>query len=308
MTESGLVTALCISMVTMAVPLLFAALGELIAEKAGIINVGQEGILLGTAFVAMATAHFSGSSVLGVCAAAAVGVLIGALLALFVVALGADQVVSGTALNLLAIGATGVAYRALFGVTGAALTLPAMPTVPLPLLAGVPVLGAALFSQTVLGYLAFALVAPTAWALRATTWGLRLRMVGENPHAAAIEGVPVRRIRTIALILCGLLASLGGAFLSLAYARTFVEGMSAGRGFIALAIVIVGRWHPVGALIAALLFGLASAVQFHFQALGVEVPHQFFLMLPYVLTLVVLALFSGGSRAPAALGQADQSS
>jgi simple sugar transport system permease protein len=297
-----LLTALAASTITMAVPLLLAALGELIAERAGVLNIGLEGMLLSGAFAALVVALPSGSTALGLACALVVGAALGLLLGLFVAHWNANQVVAGTALNLLAAGLTGVAYRAVFGVTGAALTIPGAPLLPVPGLAGLPVIGT-LFNQTLIGYAAFAAVPAVAWTLTRTLPGLRLRMVGENPYAAETQGVAVRRVRVAALVLCGMLAAAGGAYLSLAYANTFVEGMSAGRGFIALAIVIVGRRHPVGVLLAALFFGFATALQFHFQALGLNVPFQFFLILPYVLTLLVLAGRIGRASAPAALGQ-----
>lgn len=297
-----LLTALTASAITMAVPLLFAALGELIAERSGVLNIGLEGMMLSGAFAALAVALLSGSVALGVGAAVLVGAGLGALLAWFVVGFNANQVVAGTALNLLAAGLTGVAYRAVFGVTGAALTISGAAAAPIPGLAAVPVIGA-FFSQNLLGYAAFLLAPAIGFALWRTLPGLRLRMVGENPYAAETQGVAVRRVRAAALIACGMLAAAGGAYLSVAYANTFVENMSAGRGFIALAIVIVGRRSAGGTVLAALFFGFATALQFHFQALGLDVPFQFFLVLPYVLTLVVLAGFIGRAGAPAALGQ-----
>jgi len=290
-------------MVTMAVPLLFPALGELIAERAGIINIGLEGLVLAGAFTALVGAMFGGSTVLGVGAALAAGAALGAGLAFFVVRRNANQVVAGTALNLLVVGLTGVAYRAIFGVTGAALTIPGSEAVPLPVLSALPIIGPAFFRQPPLAYAGFILVPCLAYLLARTVPGLKLRMVGENPHAAEAQGVGVERTRTLALVLCGALAAAGGAYLALAYAKTFVEGMSAGRGFIALAIVIVGRRSAWGILIAALLFGLVTALQFHFQALALPIPFQFFLALPYLLTLIVLAVHTGGAAAPAALGQ-----
>lgn len=301
--DVSLLTALASSMVTMAVPLLFAALGELIAERAGVINIGLEGLILIGAFTALVAAMFAGSTAVGVAAAVGAGTLFGAGFAFFVVQRNANQVVAGTALNLLAVGLTGVAYRAVFGVTGAALTIPGADVLPIPLLGDLPVVGPAFFRQTALAYASFALVPCIAVALARTIPGLRLRMVGENPHAAEAQGVAVERVRSVALVLCGGLAAAGGAYLALAYARTFVEGMSAGRGFIALAIVIVGRRSAPGILLAALFFGFATALQFHFQALGLAVPFQCFLILPYVLTLAVLALSGGRVSAPAALGQ-----
>ncbi|MBX3025429.1 ABC transporter permease [bacterium] len=299
---ADLLTALVASTITMAVPLLFAALGELIAERAGVLNIGLEGMLLSGAFVALVVALLSGSPALGAAGALAVGAGLGGGLGVFVARWNASQVVAGTALNLLAAGLTGVAYRAVFGVTGAALTIPGAPSWRLPGLAALPVLGP-FFDQTLIGYAAFAAVPLVGWVLGGTLPGLRLRMVGENPYAAETQGVVVGRVRVAALVVCGMLAAAGGAYLSLAYARTFVEGMSAGRGFIALAIVIVGRRHPIGVMLAALFFGFATALQFHFQAMGLAVPFQFFLILPYVLTLLVLAGGIGRATAPAALGQ-----
>jgi general nucleoside transport system permease protein len=301
--DFSLITALACSMVTMAIPLLLTAEGEVVAERAGVINIGLEGMMLAGAFAAMAGAHFSESASVGILLALLVGGLLGALLAYFVVRRNANQVVAGTALNLLAAGLTGVAYRAVFGVTGTALTIPGGASFTVPLLTSIPVVGPAFFAQTPLGYAAFLLVPALAFAISGTLPGLRLRMVGENPRAAETQGVSVCRTRVIALVICGVLAAAGGAYLAVAYAKTFVENMSAGRGFIALAIVIVGRRSPWGVLAAALFFGLVTALQFHFQALGLDVPYQFFLVLPYLVTLLVLAGFAGRTHAPAALGQ-----
>ena len=303
MTDVNLLTAIAASMVTMAVPLLLAALGELIAERAGVINIGLEGLILVGAFAALLAATFTGSPALGTCAALLSGALLGAGFAFFVVQRNANQVVAGTALNLFALGITGVAYRAIFGVTGTALTIPGTSALAIPLLDRLPIVGPAFFNQTLLAYAGFALVPCVALFLSRTIPGLKLRMVGENPYAAETQGVSVVRVRTAALVACGALAAAGGAHLALAYARTFVEGMSAGRGFIALAIVIVGRRSAAGVLAAALFFGFATALQFHFQALGLDVPFQLFLLLPYAMTLAVLAGFAGRVSAPAALGQ-----
>ena len=300
--STDLATSLLQSTVTMTVPLLLAALGELLAERAGVINIGIEGLLLTGAFVAMAATYLSGSPLLGVLAAWGGGLLLAGLFAYVVVARSGNQVVVGIALNLLAVGLTGVAYRATFGITGAALTISGLPALPVPLLSALPIIGPALFNQSALGYLAFVLVPCLAFVLSRTIPGLKLRMVGENPPAAAAQGVAVRRTQTLALLACGFLAATAGAYLAIAYARTFVEGMSAGRGFIALAIVIFGRWSAWGILGAALLFGLVTALQFHVQALGLPIPYQFLLMLPYVLTLLVLGAHAGTVRAPAALG------
>jgi ABC-type uncharacterized transport system permease subunit len=228
------------------------------------------------------------------CAAAA---LVGALVAFWVIELDADQVGAGAAVNLLALGATGVAYRAVFGMTGAALTVatfePIGPTLPLlaPLRQPAPV------------YVAFALV-PAVWLLLfRTRFGLHLRAAGEAPRAAETLGVGVAGARWIAVLTGAALAGAAGGCLSLAYSNTFVEGMSAGRGFVALAIVVFGRFRPYGVLAGALLFGGASAAQFQLQALGLRVPYHLLLMLPYLLTLAALAATSRRAAAPAALAQ-----
>jgi simple sugar transport system permease protein len=299
---TAILTSLLHSMVTMAVPLLLAALGELLAERAGVINIGLEGLLLTGAFAGMVVTYLTTLPLCGLLAAWGCGLSLTLVFAYVVIVHRANQIVVGTALNLLAVGLTGVAYRAIFGVTGATLTVAGLDPIPLPYLSAVPLLGPSLFSQTALGYLAFLLV-PLVWfGLYQTIPGLQLRMVGENPAAAAAQGVPVRRTQLLALLGCGFLAATAGAYLAIAYAHTFIEGMSAGRGFIALAIVIFGRWSPWGILGAALLFGLATALQFHVQALGLPIPYQFLLMLPYVLTLLILAGHAGAAKAPAALG------
>jgi len=298
-----LAAALALAAVAMAVPLMYAALGELIAEKAGVVNIGLEGLLLIGAFTAFAVAHTTGSNSAAVAATLTVGAAVGVAFAVLVVSRNANQIVVGTALNLFAVGVTATAYRALFGVTGTVLVVESSARLALPGLSDIPLIGPALFRQTPLGYACFALVPACAFLLRRTRVGLQLRMVGENPRAAAIQGIAVDKIRILALAACGAIASAGGAFLALDYTHTFVEGMSSGRGFIALAIVILGRRHASGILAASLLFGLATALQFHFQALDFDIPFQFFLVLPYVATLLLLALSAGDTNAPAGLGK-----
>jgi simple sugar transport system permease protein len=199
---------------------------------------------------------------------------------------------------------TGAIYQARFGVTGTALTLPTLAPLPIPVLADVPWVGSALFAQAPTAYLAYAL-APALWYfLFRTAWGLELRAVGEHPDAAQAAGVRVRWVRFWATAFGGALAGVAGAHLALAHAGTFAENMSAGRGFIAIAVVVLGRWNPPLVLLAALFFGAASAFQFFLQALGLDLPYQLFLALPYLLTLAALAGWVGRSRAPAALAKA----
>lgn len=302
MTTEALAAVLS-SGVAMMVPLLLAALGELYAERAGVINVGLEGMMLVGALAGVVGAFFAASPWVGIVSGTAGGLLMGALFALIVVTRAADQVVAGTALNLLALGATGAAFRVLSERSTTPLTAPPLPEVAVPGLAGLPVLGEALFHRNALVYLAWLLVPLSGLLLFHTRWGLRLRAVGENPAAADTMGVSVARARWEAVLLCGALAGLGGVYLSIGHVRTFSEDMIAGRGFIALAVVIFGRWMPWGVAGAALLFGLAQGLSYSFQALNLQAPHQVFLALPYGLTLVALVLRGGRSAAPAALAQ-----
>jgi general nucleoside transport system permease protein len=295
--------ALLHSTLVAATPLLLAALGETVVQRAGVINIGLEGILLIGAFAGMATCYASGSPVLGVFAGALSGLFLALLFAGLTVGLSADQIVVGVSLNLLAAGITGLLYRGIFGVTGQALQVTTFTPVSIPLLSTIPVLGPALFQHTVLVYLAILLVPLFTFFLFQLRAGLQLQAVGEHPHAAETLGVSVRKVRTLALAVEGFIGGIAGSYLSLAYSNTFIEGMSAGRGFIALAIVIFGRWNPNGTLWGALFFGAATALQFHLQALGSAIPYQFILMLPYVLTLLALVLLGTRTSAPAALGQ-----
>ncbi|BDI28175.1 ABC transporter permease [Capsulimonas corticalis] len=297
-----ILTGLLITGVRLATPLLLAALGEVMAERAGVINVGIEGMVLAGALAGFTVSYHTHSPWLGVLAAIAAGMALALLFALFAVRLRADQVISGTAINILALGLTGVLFRAQFSQSGASAV--AFEPIAIPGLHKLPVIGAAFFEQNILGYLSWLLVPACALFLSKTVAGLRLRATGEYPEAASASGVRVPRVRTLAILWGGALAGLAGAYLSIAYTNGFVENMSAGRGFIALAVVILGRWRPAGVLIAALLFGLASALQYQFQASASHIPYQFFLALPYLLTLLALLLRGRGRfAAPAALGE-----
>jgi ABC-type uncharacterized transport system permease subunit len=291
------------STIAMATPILLAALGELLVEETGIINIGIEGAMLAGAFFALAGVYFTGSLAAGIASGIAAAIAINAILAVLVVNLAVNQVVAGTALDILALGLTGVFYRKFFGITGKAFIVRPLRAIALGPLARIPLLGPALFNQTPLVYLAFALVPVTAWMMTRTRYGLRLRSAGERPEAADALGLGVYALRWQALIASGVLTGLGGAFLTVAYANTFVENISAGRGFVALAVVILGRWNPWGLAAASVLFGAAMALQFGLQALGTAVPYQLFLALPYALTLIVLASLGGQANAPSALGE-----
>ena len=207
----------------------------------------------------------------------------------------------GTAVAVGSLGFTGAVFQSRFGSAGVGLDLPTVPQAPVPLLSQVPVVGPAFFHQSATAYILCLLVPATAWFLFRTRAGLVLRAVGEEPQAAEASGAPVRRIRFLAVLFAGLTAGLAGAHLSLVHTGTFQEGMSAGKGFIAIAVVVLGRWHPVGILAAAVFFGAAEALQFSLQAADLAIPYPLLLALPYVLSLAALAGWFGRARAPASL-------
>src|SRR5215471_17119325 len=262
------------STISMATPIMLAAIGELIVEESGIINIGIEGAMLSGAFFALSVAYFSGSTILGLGAGIAAGVAINALLALMVINFAVNQVVAGTALDILAIGITGVIYRQFFGITGKAFIVKLIPHLRFGLLSDIPIIGPALFRHNPLVYLTLALIPAVGFILWRTRYGLSLRAAGERPEAADSLGLDVYRLRWEALLIGGALTGLGGAYLTLAYAGTFVENISAGRGYVALAVVILGRWKPWGLAAASILFGGAMALQFGLQALGTSIPYQ----------------------------------
>lgn len=291
-----------------ATPLLMAALGEVISQRAGVLNIGIEGMMLIGAFAGMVGSFYTAEFAMiapwfGLLMAGVGGVLAAALFALCAIRLRGDQVIIGTAMTLLALGLTEVVYQRLFGVTGIAQGVPAFGQIEIPLLSRLPVLGGALFSHNILVFITFLLVPCVYFFLYHTQIGLRVRACGEHPKAIAAAGANVLVLRTLCLLFAGAMAGMAGGYLSLADVPYFTPGMTVGRGFIALAIVIFGKWHPVKACGAALLFGLGLALDARFQALGWDVPYQVFLMLPYVLCLAVLAGFVGRAEEPLALGK-----
>ena len=289
--------------VRIATPLGLAAVGETVTERSGVINIGIEGAMLCGALASALAAVATSSTIAGFGAGIAAGVAVAAVFAYFAIRLRADQIVVGTAITLGATGLTGAVYRAAFGAAGAALTVPTVTPSNALGLGNIPVIGPMIFHQTPPTWILF-IVAPLAWYVLARTQaGLALRASGEAPLAARAAGLRVNRIRFLATLFGGAMAGLAGGTLVLAQAGTFAERMTAGRGFIAIAIVVLGRWNPLGALAAALVFGAASALQYAFQALGLDVPYQFFLMAPYVATLLALAGAFGRARAPEALGR-----
>jgi general nucleoside transport system permease protein len=303
--DLDLLTSFLASAVRVATPLLLAALGETVCERGGVINLGVEGAMLAGALAAALGASASGVWA-GTVAAVAAGFVVAWVFALVTVRARADQIIAGTAITLAAVGLTGTIYRRAYGPAGVGLTLPVFPGLPIPGLAKIPVLGPALFQQSVITYAGYLAVPLLWWVLFRTRWGLELRAAGESARDSRAAGVQVGRVRTTGVLVGGALAGLAGASLVLAQVGTFAEKMTAGRGFIAIAIVVLGAWHPVRVLGAALFFGAAMALQFLFQSAGLGVPYQLFLMLPYVLTLAVLAGAWGRTAAPADLGKGEE--
>lgn len=293
-----------VAAVGIATPLALAATGETLTERSGVVNLGVEGAMLFGALGGAIGATLAGPAAglgLGVLA----GVLVAALFAAVAIGAGANQIITGTAVTLVSVGMTGTIYRQFYGPSGVGLSLPTLPALAIPGLSAVPIVGPAFFLQPITTYLATGLIPLTWFVLFRTRFGLALRAAGEDPAAARAAGVSVRWTRVVAVLAGGACAGLAGATLVLAQVGTFTERMTAGRGFIAIAIVVLGRWNPVGAGLAALLFGLATALQFALQAAGLDVPYQFFLMFPYLLTLIALAGAVGRVKAPAALGRTE---
>lgn len=276
--------AIISSSIRLCTPLLLAALGGLYSERSGVINIALEGLMLAGAFTAAVVTHFSGNPWVGLGAAIGAGVFVALIHAVACIEFKADQVVSGTALNILFLGVPALIGGAIFDSTGATPQIPQA-----DLLRTAPIV------------IAFSLVPITWYVLNRTPFGLRLRAVGENPEAADTAGVSVARVRYSGVLISGALAAIGGAYLSIGQSSLFTRNMSAGRGFIALAALIFGKWRPVQTMLACLLFGFAEALSIQMQGVA-RVPVQFVQIIPYVLTMVVLAGFIGASRAPRALG------
>jgi general nucleoside transport system permease protein len=295
------VVALLAISIIKSTPLVLGALSGTVSERSGIVNIGIEGMMLAAAFAGFAVAIYSGSLAVGLVAAMLAGALLALLHAVLTVRYAVDQIICGTAINILAVGLTGFFNRQLFA-TGAPAGATVLPRLHVPVLSDVPVLGPILFQHQPLTVLAVVLVLVLHWSLFRTRWGLRTRAVGEHPLAGDTVGIDVGRLRTANVVLGGVLAGLGGAYFTLESVPHFEPLMTNGRGFIALAAMIFGKWTPLGAWGAALLFGLTEALPVTLQIQGFAVPYQLVGMLPYVLTIVVVAGLVGRAHAPAALG------
>lgn len=290
-----------VASIRIATPLLFAALGGLLSERGGTFAVGTEGMMLAGAFGGAVATLLLGSSGAGLVVSAASGAALGLVVAVATAKFRADQMVTGLAVNILAIGLTSFLLRGLFGGEAPVVQLETLAPLPVPYLADVPVIGAILFRQPALTYAAFALAVATHVFLK-TSSGLTLRAVGENPEAAFAVGADPVRIRIVAIVTGGALAGLGGAVLSLQEVGTFTDGMTNGRGFIALAAIIVGRWMPLGAIMGCLMFGALSALELRVQGWGLPVSSYVIQMTPYVAALAILAGIGRGAQASAAIG------
>jgi len=290
------------AVIRISTPLLLATLGELYSERSGVLNLGIEGIMLLGAMIGFSAAYFTGSLWLGVLAALLTGAFAGLLMSFLTVVLGVSQHVAGIGTTLLATGLAFFFYRLIFGQPSSPPNIVAFRPAPVPLLSDIPFLGPVFFNQTPMTYIALLAVPVTAWLLYRTPWGLDLRTVGENPRAADAAGVSVWGMRTQALVIGGALMGMAGAFLTIAQFNAFTFGVVSGRGWVAVALVVFGMWSPWRCAAGALLFAALEALQLRFQAHNVlNLPYQVFLMLPFVMTIVAMALVSRNARAPAAL-------
>ncbi|MBD3914185.1 ABC transporter permease [Nocardioides hwasunensis] len=298
-----LVVSLLGGAVALAVPLVFGALGGVLGERAGVVNIAIEGQLLLGAFAAAIAASTTGSPWAGLIAAAVAGALVALVLGLFAITYFVDQVIVGVVLNVLVLGLTNFLFRQVLTPNADTLNSPdRFQRLPIPILGDIPLIGPILFRQTPLVYLLYIVVVVVAYALYRTRWGLRVRAVGEHPKAADTVGIKVNRTRYRTILLAGAIAGMGGAYYSLVSVSQFNREMTGGAGYIALAAVIFGKWDPIRATLAALLFGFATNLQGVLSAIGSPVPSQFMLMLPYLVTIFAVAGLVGRSRPPAADG------
>jgi simple sugar transport system permease protein len=317
------VSGLLVGAISLSTPLILGALGGVLSERSGVVNIAIEGQLLAGAFVsamvsssvglvlAQALGEEDRSGIAGqlaaipaIIAAAGAGVLVALLLGVFGIKYIVDQVIVGVVLNVLVVGLTGFLYSELLSPNEQVLNSPAiLDRIPIPILSGIPVIGPALFNGTIITYMMYIAIPLVAFALYKTRWGLRVRAVGEHPQAADTVGINVNRKRLLTIIIAGAIVGAGGAFFTLGSVGGFTKEVTSGAGFIALAAVIFGRWDPIRATLAALLFGFATELRYVLASIGSPVPGELMAMVPYLVTLLAVAGFVGQSRAPAADGK-----
>ncbi|MEM4219607.1 MAG: ABC transporter permease [Candidatus Caldarchaeum sp.] len=300
----GALTITIGSMLRIATPILFTALGENFSQSSGIINLGSEGIMLFAAFSSFITAINTGSIVIGLIVGILVGTILSALFCFITVTLNADQIVTGIALTMISIGATSYMIRAFYG-TALLPRLPAKELIALPLLSEIPLIGETLFVQPALVWIGIILVPICHFVLYRSSFGLKLRALSQDPRAAELAGVKVHSYRYVALLVGGIFAGVGGSYLSLYHVSTFIDNITLGRGWIAVAIVMFGQWRPLWILIGALIYAGAEALSGTIQALGLlrGVPPDFLLAFPYIVVIIALVLFARRASFPPALGK-----
>jgi simple sugar transport system permease protein len=298
------IVPLILTVITASTPLLLAATGELITEKSGVLNLGVEGMMLVGAIAGFAATASSGSATLGIIAAIIAGMLMALIFAFLTLTLMANQVATGLALTIFGIG-----FSALMGAGFVGFAIKPLPKLHIPVISDIPVIGPILFAHDFLVYLSIFMVLAAGWFLSRTRAGLILKAVGDSHESAHAIGYPVIRIRYMATLFGGAMSGLAGAYLSLAYTPMWAENMTAGRGWIALALVVFATWRPNRLLAGAYMFGLISVLQLHAQSAGINVPSQFMSMLPYLATVIVLVIISSDTtkirlNAPACIGKA----
>lgn len=299
----GFLVAFLTATVRMAVPILYAGLGELYLERAGILNIGLEAVMLNGAFFAFAAVHVTGSLFMGILGGMLGGCMVSMIHALLSIRMAQNQSVSGIALNILFLGVTSFLFKAL--VRGKEMPqISTFQTIKIPLLSDLPVIGNALFNQDLMVYALYALIIVSVLLLGRTAWGLSLCAIGEHPRAADNMGIRVHGMQYLSAVINGCLGGIGGAYLTIVQVGVFSENITSGRGYMALAAVILGRHSPMGVVWASLLFGAADALQVRLQAVGVPLPSQALTMLPYLITLATLLLMMKRSSEPEALGKA----
>lgn len=294
---------LLLSTVRMATPILIVALAELYSERAGLVNIGLDGIMAFGALIGFLVSYTTGSPFLGIMAGAAGGILINMVYAFCTITLGAEQIVYGMAINIFAPAMSSFINKIYFGINSTLIQATLMKEAPIPFLSKIPVIGTVFFSHTPIVYLSYLLVPLTFIFFNKTKAGLNYKAVGEFPKAAESLGINVIRQKYLACAICGALAGIGGAYLTTCYISTYSDGIVSGRGFIALSAVIFGRWMPGGVLLAALLFGFTDALQLRLQVMSSATPYQLLAMLPYLCTLFVLAFLGIKKAGPMANGK-----
>ncbi len=288
------------SAIRLATPYLYASIGEMFAQRSGVLNLGVDGVMLVGAFAAFFVTLHTDSLLLGLLAAIIAGLLMGLLMSLISVTLKAEQGISGIGLYLFGLGLSSLLFRVLVGTVK---TVNGFPPIKIPVLGDIPAIGEIFFDQSLPVYGAFLLVPIAWWFLEKTTWGLKIKAVGQNPAAADTLGVSVTRVRYFCVCLGSVLAGLAGASLSISLVNLFQDNLTAGQGFIAVALVYFGGWRPIGILLGALLFSSVNALQLWMQVLGVKIPSDIAVMLPYILTIVALVFSANRARQPAALNK-----